>query len=428
MRGSVNEAENPLLMESETLFQACSTKEGIEWGMLTQTQKTSPLNHDLSVFFRQDKNNSNYCEGLLRTNQLLVERTKERVVVEDEKKRELLSVSQVDLSGVKHNSILDLSVDGDRWEGDVLEGKPCGWGVEYDKENRVAYEGFRIGEWNVCYGRKYYTDISRLEYEGEWCEGLRWGEGTQYDRNGDVVFGGEWVNDKPAERVFVMDEKNNVFHNRIEELVVMSWCGNAIRWRSLDLRHLHLLKSLKVDHDCFDYVSDVRIIGLSELERVVIDDNCFTVKKWGCGDDPNRHFHLKNCPKLKSLKMGRYSFSDYTVIEIENVGALEEIEIGDLHEGSYNFYSASLNLKSMVVATQSPLDLPQLKRLIFGDGSFGSCHHLVFESNTISVSSSNRPARTAIHPNGSQCVSILPLQTRVLCYSAKFFPLTRITE
>ena len=201
MRGSVNEAENPLLMESETLFQACSTKEGIEWGMLTQTQKTSPLNHDLSVFFRQDKNNSNYCEGLLRTNQLLVERTKERVVVEDEKKRELLSVSQVDLSGVKHNSILDLSVDGDRWEGDVLEGKPCGWGVEYDKENRVAYEGFRIGEWNVCYGRKYYTDISRLEYEGEWCEGLRWGEGTQYDRNGDVVFDGEWVNDKPAERV-----------------------------------------------------------------------------------------------------------------------------------------------------------------------------------------------------------------------------------
>ena len=194
----------------------------------------------------------------------------------------------------------------------------------------------------------------------------------------------------------------------------------------LDLSRFGELVELKIGEACFMYVNELKLIGLSELESVEIGK--FSFSKVAFGKNPNRHFYLKNCPKLKSLKMGRYSFSDYTVIEIENVGALEEIEIGDLHEGSYNFYSASLNLKSMVVATQSPLDLPQLKRLIFGDGSFGSCHHLVFESNTISVSSSNRPARTAIHPNGSQCVSILPLQTRVLCYSAKFFPLTRITE
>ena len=74
--------------------------------------------------------------------------------------------------------------------------------------------------------------------------------------------------------------------------------------------------------------------------------NSFTQHKNSYGNDPNRHFYLKNCPKLKSLKMGRYSFSDYTVIEIENCG-LEVIEMGDLNEWSRNFTYASLELKSI---------------------------------------------------------------------------------
>ena len=158
-----------------------------------------------------------------------------------------------------------------------------------------------------------------------------------------------------------------------------------------------------IGDESFMYVSEFNLTEFSELESVEIGMNSFTKKKDSYSQDANRHFYLKNCPKLRSLRMGRYSFSDYTVIEIENVDALEEIEIGDLHEGSYNFYSASLELKSVAVATQSPLDLPQLKTLIFGDGSFGSCHHLVFKSNTISVSSSNRPARTAIQMGRSAC-------------------------
>ena len=68
--------------------------------------------------------------------------------------------------------------------------------------------------------------------------------------------------------------------------------------------------------------------------------------------DPNRHFYLKNCPKLKSLKMGRYSFSDYTVIEIENVDALEVIEMGDVNEESRNFHWASLELKSILIHSE----------------------------------------------------------------------------
>ena len=61
---------------------------------------------------------------------------------------------------------------------------------------------------------------------------------------------------------------------------------------------------------------------------------------------------MKDCPKLKSLKMGRWSFSDYTVIEIENVDALEVIEIGDLNNWNYNFYNASLELKSILIHSE----------------------------------------------------------------------------
>ena len=120
----------------------------------------------------------------------------------------------------------------------------------------------------------------------------------------------------------------------------------------LDLSRFSQLKSLAVGEHCFSYVKEVNITGLSELESVKIGMNSFTKEKNSSGNDPNRHFYLKNCPKLKSLKMGRYSFSDYTVIEIENVDALEVIEIGDLNESSYCFYYASLELKSVLIHSE----------------------------------------------------------------------------
>ena len=55
---------------------------------------------------------------------------------------------------------------------------------------------------------------------------------------------------------------------------------------------------------------------------------------------------MKNCERLRELKMGRYSFSDYDVCEIENVPSLEVIEMGELSDVSSNFEYGSLQLKS----------------------------------------------------------------------------------
>ena len=124
---------------------------------------------------------------------------------------------------------------------------------------------------------------------------------------------------------------------------------NEPDFTGFDLSGFSKLKRLEIGNDCFSYVEEVKLIGLSELESVEIGEKSFTEKRNGDGNDPNRQFYLKNCPKLKALKMGCYSFSDYSVIEIENVDDLEVIEMGDLNELSCNFYCASLELKSILI-------------------------------------------------------------------------------
>ena len=126
-------------------------------------------------------------------------------------------------------------------------------------------------------------------------------------------------------------------------------CCNEEGLKELDLSGFVNLRELKVGNECFMYVDEVKLIGLSELENVEIGENSFTKEKNSSGKDPNRHFYLKDCPKLKSLNMGCYSFSDYSVFEIENVNALEVIEIGDLKKESNNFLYASLELKSILI-------------------------------------------------------------------------------
>ena len=103
------------------------------------------------------------------------------------------------------------------------------------------------------------------------------------------------------------------------------------------------LKSIEVGDECFDKVNELKLIGLKELERVVIGKNSF---RKTTGANLNRHFYLKNCERVRELKIGCFSFFDYSVCEIDSVPSLEVIEMGELNEWSHNFCDASLELKS----------------------------------------------------------------------------------
>ena len=114
----------------------------------------------------------------------------------------------------------------------------------------------------------------------------------------------------------------------------------------LDLSSFSNLKVFEVGDYSFAFVDEVKLIGMNRLESVVIGKNCLTKHKNDCGNDPNRHFYLKNCKRLRELKIARYSFRDYSACEIENVPSLEVIEMGELNGDGCNFKYASLELKS----------------------------------------------------------------------------------
>ena len=134
---------------------------------------------------------------------------------------------------------------------------------------------------------------------------------------------------------------------RMEVVIVDANACNDTSLTVLDLSSFSILKVFEVGDYSFAFVKEVKLMDLSKLERVVIGKNCFTKHRSNrpkC--DPNRHFYLKNCERVRELRIGCFSFSYYAVCDIENMDSLEVIEMGELNIESGNFVYASLELKS----------------------------------------------------------------------------------
>ena len=114
------------------------------------------------------------------------------------------------------------------------------------------------------------------------------------------------------------------------EIIIDNGVGDS-NFTVLDLSRFTKLRKLEIGDHCMSYVTTVKIKWLLKLESVVIGKNSFTKCKneVEITSDPNRRFELNGCDKLKSLKIGSYSFSDYSMAVIENNFALEGIEMGD---------------------------------------------------------------------------------------------------
>ena len=151
-------------------------------------------------------------------------------------------------------------------------------------------------------------------------------------------------------RSLILTSKNDWerMDGTIEIMNVSDNSCNEEEMKELDLSGFVNLRKIKVGDECFIYVKKVNICGLKELESVEIGSKSFRRDS----DMKRGSFCLKNCPKLKSLKMGFCSFEDYLVCEIENVDALEVIEMGKLSDWSGNFWHASLELKSILIHSE----------------------------------------------------------------------------
>ena len=142
-------------------------------------------------------------------------------------------------------------------------------------------------------------------------------------------------------------------------------CNLEGRW-VLDLRGLRRLRSLEVGDECFAHVQEVKLVGLRRLERMVVGENSFHGE--GEGADASRRLEVRNCRKLKEVKIGRFSFADYAACVLEGLSALEKVEVGD---GCFS--QASGGVFELV-------NCPRLRSVRIGDGSFVKVVRAAFES------------------------------------------------
>ena len=180
---------------------------------------------------------------------------------------------ELNLSNLKRGDTVDLNENGDRWEGDSLEGIPFGYGCEYNCDNQLVYKGFVFEGMKVCYGVEMYGDIGIVEYEGGFYKGKRYGNGKLYDKKNVLIYEGEWANNNPFELYSLRIEnelKEEDIHYDLEELEIGENCCNELK--------------------CF------KLIGFAHLKKLI--------------------FHKNSLKNLNSLVISNNN--ELTIIEIEN--------------------------------------------------------------------------------------------------------------
>ena len=100
-----------------------------------------------------------------------------------------------------------------------------------------------------------------------------------------------------------------------------------------------------------------KIDGLNKLNTLKIGNYSFTQYKndiWP-NEDESKSFHILNCEELKSIDIGKYSFSDFGgEFELKNLPQLQSINIGtigdyDSFDSSNNFYYSSFIIRGILI-------------------------------------------------------------------------------
>ena len=71
------------------------------------------------------------------------------------------------------------------------------------------------------------------------------------------------------------------------------------------------LRELIVGDECFQFVKDLKIVGLNALEKVEIGKECFCKASGGV-------LEMRDCEKLKSVKIGDGSFVGVVSVVFES--------------------------------------------------------------------------------------------------------------
>lgn len=242
--------------------------------------------------------------------------------------------------------ILDLSDDGDRWEGLVFHGKPFGWGSFMNSRNLFSYVGFMINGQRVGFGYNYFPDIDNevVEYEGNYCFDQRFGIGRIYDLQGNALRDG-FIVGSSMQVIPSMSDDICMLQTWVESLVISSCCCRYKSFCTFSfdiLSMLSQLKSLSIASGCFQHFESFSLHNLDQLESIVIEDSSFVLSAVNQEVfHPKAFFSLQNCRNLKSISIGKGSFQFFGLFHLSELKSLEDL----IMKGSNFSQAASFCLK-----------------------------------------------------------------------------------
>ena len=218
---------------------------------------------------------------------------------------------------IEDRSIIDISENGNRWEGNAFLSMPFGWGKLLDENNSILYEGFMFDKVYMGYGTAYHTNSNKIYYQGYFCNGQTHGYGKFYDLHGNLLSEGlTYHNSQPINKLSVS------MKGKLEN--VPSLLSNT-------------LETIYVDKASCPEQVDFCIVDMPELRSIKVGNNCFSKKCFRnyrdfANSTPEEEkmfgsFCIRSCPKLKELFLGAMSFNNMNSCEFSNLPLLEVLTI-----------------------------------------------------------------------------------------------------
>lgn len=284
-----------------------------------------------------------------------------------------------DIIGVIENKKTEKEIvdedTGRRWEGNVNEREmPCGYGVFYDADGLLEYEGLCLLGKRCGFGITYYPNgfvSSRSFYIWD----KKFGHSVDYDLCGNIIRNGVYCNDL----LCTVFQDNQLLSEEDED----PCCQSTTLVRTLQITNPSLLHSFLFRLDRvtigpgFHSSSHLVIERLNSLSHITfLDGSC---SQYNSKDPPYLHvpdivknrksLRIQSCPNLQVIRFGRYACSDYTSLQIK-LPSLRECAFGE--DDSYCFYAAS----------ELEMETPLLSSLIFGEWSFYWTERVNIQSRT----------------------------------------------
>ena len=217
--------------------------------------------------------------------------------------------------------------------------------IEYDENGKKVYEGEYKGNVEKGFvregrGKEFRMVEERKKPTNSHSLFSCWVREVKHEVAGvelvtkkyrEEVVEGYWKNGKNQAIIVPSSLKTDSLG--IEELRTGNRRYNDDSVTELKLSWLVQLKRIVIGKSCFRNVRVFELDGLDELESVVIGKKSFTYAK--TYDDiqnskrTDGDYRIMNCPKLKSIQIGLWSFYDYHSFELNNLPSLQSIDMGD---------------------------------------------------------------------------------------------------